>query len=96
VWNKALIFILSLTVSSILYEVPLLALAEPQDNAPEKTIKLYLKETEAKDAFNLLSKASGQNLVVNNQLSGQVNLKLQLSFDNMVLQSRVLLNIVFE
>lgn len=46
-------------------------------DSPSKTIKLYLKQTEAKDAFNLLSKASGQNMVVNNQLNGQVSLKLQ-------------------
>jgi type IV pilus assembly protein PilQ len=46
-------------------------------DANAKTIRLYLKETEAKDAFNLLSKSSGQNLVVNNQLNGQVSLKLQ-------------------
>ena len=46
-------------------------------------IHLYLKETAAKDAFNLLSKASGQNLVVNDQLTGQVNLKLQnVSFED--------------
>jgi type IV pilus assembly protein PilQ len=48
-----------------------------------KTIQLYLKQTEARDAFNLLSKASGQNLVVNNQLNGQVSLKLQdVSFED--------------
>ncbi len=46
-------------------------------------LQLYLKQTEARDAFNLLSKASGQNMVLNNQLNGQVSLKLQdVSFED--------------
>lgn len=74
VWTKSRhwhlwLLIVSLVVQSIL---PTKAQAPPS-----KTVQLYLKQTEAKDAFNLLSKASGQNLVLNNQLNGQVSLRLQ-------------------
>lgn len=77
---------LPLALMLLLFGASAPLMAQPVDghyDPATKTIKLYLKETEARDAFNLLSKASGQNLVVNNQLTGQVNLKLQnVSFED--------------
>ncbi len=72
----------SITAMTLLAQLCLAPVALAQDasngyDAKSNAIRLYLKQTEAKDAFNLLSKASGQNLVVNNQLTGQVSLKLQ-------------------
>jgi type IV pilus assembly protein PilQ len=57
--------------------------AGAQLTPPHPPLQLYLKQSEARDAFNLLSKASGQNVVMNNQLNGQVSLKLQnVSFED--------------
>lgn len=83
-WNKKTL--LSLVILTGLGNPFLTSLADPTNGTLDsdiRPIKLYLKETEARDAFNLLSKASGQNLVVNNQLNGQVNIKLQnVSFED--------------
>ncbi len=76
--NRKQSYLVSLSAALLLCAVP--GEAEVSQQPP---LRLYLKQTEARDAFNLLSKASGQNLVLNNQLNGQVSLKLQdVSFED--------------